>query len=1108
MMKLGNGIARVGIWICTVATILHLPHHAFGQDGEFRTESSWIWFPEDVASEGLDAPRFFRRTVTLAGPPLQARVRVLADDSYAFWLNGTPMQKPVSQGRGGAVYDLQNALVPGRNVLAFQVLNVAGPGGIIVTGEIVDKEKRITEIRSAPLFRTSKTAADGWQQPDFDDSTWKPAAIVGSAFAAPWYHHSAFDMEPFLTDADRRRWAEWCERLLRLPTGLTDEAPAKPELCQVNGSCVLQIDGHPTPPFLYRGTVDPMTFHGRRQIALFRDAGVHAYTAYLPLASCWLADDEYDFSALDERVRGYLSVDPDAHLLLILRLVPPAWWVEKHPDDLVRYAMADDFNTSDEAGRVCRPSLASKAWQCDAMAIWRAAIRHLEGEPWGKRVIGYHPGYGIYTEWHYFGSWHHEMPDTGAAMTAAFRHWLRKKYVTDAALRSAWRRDNVALDSVTVPGKEPRLVSRPLGMLLPGQDQWVIDYYRCQQQLTADVMLTFCEAAKEETKGRALAGAFYGYYFGVPPQTQGGHLELERVLKSPAIDYFAAPYDYSHRLVGDDGRGRAVVDAFPLAGKTHMVEVDTRTHLHPRNEHGRVSTLNESLAVIRREVTTTLLHGSALWWCDFGSDGSGGWYDHPKLIAEVAAMNRMASDLLEVPRQRNAQIALVCDLECFFSMADGKAMRAQHVVLDDLCGKLKRLGAPVDMIFLSQLDQADLSRYRLLVFPHALSLTPKQRTTLAQATTGKTTLWLWAPGVTDGNHFSPELVHHVTGISVRLNGDGTVADSIVCPSDHPLTKGIPTETVYELDPHESIPVPGASSAADWFNPRDAKTMKDQYSRFEWTTDDDALQWNFATTASWTDIHLDAPIPQCDGLRFTVASGFEGGQLSLSLVVKGSDGSEFTSVPLPVNATSTTHVLPIASFTKASWSHSDAPLSFPLRGLKLVLRGTSGNRPGSLRFSALSGIQGKLKATEVTKYHAVCQGLPVLTIDDPEAEALGRCSESGEVVVACKGKAPARTVLAAAPAVPLPLLRALADEAGVHRYVDREDVILGADSALIALHTKNGGPTLIHLPQPARVTDAVTGNLVGEGTTISVDLEPISTTILRVWPHIENGDRGE
>ena len=276
-------------------------------------------------------------------------------------------------------------------------------------------------------------------------------------------------------------------------------------------------------------------------------------------------------------------------------------------------------------------------------------------------------------------------------------------------------------------------------------------------------------------------------------------------------------------------------------------------------------------------------------------------------------------------------------------------------------------------------------------------------------------------------------------------------------------------------------------------------MEDQYARFDWTVDDSALIWNFATVSSWTDIHLDAPIPQCDGLQFNVEGAIEAGQFSLTVVVKGKDGSEFAAPAIPVKSKSATHVLPIAAFKKASWSSSDAPLSFPLRGIKLVLRGCGGNRVGHLRLENLSGVHGETTTTEVRKYDAVSQGLPVLTVDDADSEALGTCAESGKVVLACRGDAPARTVLATVPTVPLAMLRALADEAGVHRYVEREDVLVGADSALISLHTKQGGPVTINLPHPARLTDAVTGEPVGEGSTIPLTLDPISTTILRVTP---------
>ncbi|MEN8254651.1 MAG: beta-galactosidase, partial [Verrucomicrobiota bacterium] len=557
----------------------------FGGQAGLSTESSWIWYPEDVEEAGPDDPRFMRKTFVLESAPKRAELRVLADDMHTLWVNGKPVESRKNLWGSGIVYEFRDMLRRGENVLAFKVVNGGGMGGLVFQGEVEDSRGCVVKLRSDPSVRVSRKKKDGWLEPGFKDSSWKPASIVGSAFVQPWFQNALFDVQPFLTRADWERRAVRVESLFKLPPGLAEETPVKAGIGWENGSCVLRFNGEAEPAQIYRGTVDPTTEHGRRQIALFRDAGVHTYMAELYLAHCWLAPGKYDFTLLDETVRGYLSVDPDARLILEPRLIPPSWWMEAHPNELVGYAKGN-YNSIDEIRRVRRASLASEVWRQDALEMWRAMIRHLESKPWGGRVVGYQPGYGIYGEWHYFGSWVNEMPDTGPAMTKAFRQWLRERYGSSAALRKAWGRDDVSLDSATVPGIEPRLAKRPLGMYLPVEDQWVIDYYRCQQKITADALEGFCAAAKKETGGRAFTGAFYGYHLGVLQQAQGGHLELERLFKSPAIDYFAAPYEYFHRKVGDDGRGRAVVDAFPLAGKVHLVEVDTRTHLHHHNEHG------------------------------------------------------------------------------------------------------------------------------------------------------------------------------------------------------------------------------------------------------------------------------------------------------------------------------------------------------------------------------------------------------------------------------------------------------------------------------------------------------------------------------------------
>jgi len=80
-------------------------------------------------------------------------------------------------------------------------------------------------------------------------------------------------------------------------------------------------------------------------------------------------------------------------------------------------------------------------------------------------------------------------------------------------------------------------------------------------------------------------------------------------------------------------------------------------------------------------------------------------------------------------------------------------------------------------------------------------------------------------------------------------------------------------------------------------------------------------------------------------------------------------------------------------------------------------------------------------------------------------------------------------------LPTPALRALCDEAGVHRYVTRPDVLVQADSALLMLHTAGGGPCVVNLPKPERLVDAITGRVIGTGRQIEVQLQAPSTWLL-------------
>ena len=531
-----------------------------------------------------------------------------------------------------------------------------------------------------------------------------------------------------------------------------------------------------------------------------------------------------------------------------------------------------------------------------------------------------------------------------------------------------------------------------------------------------------------------------------------------------------------------------------------MVEADTRTHLHPRREYGKLSDARGSVAAIRREAATALTHGCALWWCDFGSDGSGGWYDHPDLIAEVRRMVDLAGQRLRSSQHRRSEVVLVCDLQSCYFLADDDAMRTHLRLVDSVTGELHRTGVPFDTLLLSDLDSADLSRARVLVFLNALHIPRAARPSLRRATKGRTVVWLWAPGVTDGADFSPELVTDMTGLRTRLAGEGvTVSDVVARGPVHPLMAGLPTTKRWALAPETTLAVPAAFAEDNWYNPRSDEVMQKQYTEYGWTAAGHEFHWTFCTTSSWTDIHLRTVVPACDGILLEVSGEDSADGTGVRVVVKANAGGEFVAPAFTVRGVAKRRILPFAAFSKAPWDRTQAErITFPLTGLKLVVDGVRSGQAGTLVLKRVESVRGTVSVSEIRSYPNPAPNARVLVIDDPESVPLGHGGNGDDVVLACKGAPGSRRVFSTVPFVPRQLLRALMDEAGVCRYVDSPGVIVRADTGLVALHTRDAVETVLRLPFPADVWEADTGARLGQGTsTLRLSLPHTSTTLLRL-----------
>jgi len=119
--------------------------------------------------------------------------------------------------------------------------------------------------------------------------------------------------------------------------------------------------------------------------------------------------------------------------------------------------------------------------------------------------------------------------------------------------------------------------------------------------------------------------------------------------------------------------------------------------------------------------------------------------------------------------------------------------------------------------------------------------------------------------------------------------------------------------------------------------------------------------------------------------------------------------------------------------------------------------------------------------------------PAFHIDDPAVEPLANWP-NGQVAMAAKREPWGTSLYCALPMVPRQLLRHLLRQSGGHIYCESEDVWL-ANSSVLAVHTRDGGPRTVRLPASATVVDGHTGEVVARGTTdFTVHLSPRSTTI--------------
>jgi hypothetical protein len=640
-----------------------------------------------------------------------------------------------------------------------------------------------------------------------------------------------------------------------------------------SGRPTLVLNGVPHAPLIYALTDCPgarWTWEEvpARNLWLFGQQGVRLFQVDLWFEQMLGEDDRLDITLARKQVAGVLAQCPEGAVMIRLHVNAPAWWLDRNPDECVGYAdvavneaatwgLVRRVGTDGDTPR--RASFASRKWNDWITSHLQDFCTQLGATPEGGGVFGIQLANGMYGEWHQFGFLHHD-PDTGVAAAHSYRAWLRTRYGSDDKLAAAWNRPGASIAAVNPPDT-PARERADLGPLRdPQKQQDVIDYFTWLHSTMADTLLGLAGTVKKCWPRPIVTAAFQGYFYGqFARNAAGSHLAHDKVLASPNLDCLCSPASYTDgvRAMGGSGHGRGITGAVRRAGKLWLDENDHGTFLVgcPWDRNFK-TTLEDDIACLRRNALQPALRGGGQWWFDFGmiagtpafaSHGNVGWWDHPRLAQEIAAIRELAQSRHQQPFYRPADVLVIHDPWSFrhtvakrwslegFKFGDQPPVGPNPFSgrgMDGLLEGLYRSGLVPDEALVHELATIDLTPFKLVVFGSTVVLDDAQRGVIASrvATGDRHVVFTGYVGWSNGCGIGSALATAVSGIP-------TAGRDLNTPTSKLTLDG--ASEVQSLEAPKHVPVydvPPAQAVGFW---------ADGSISAAWRKTDTATWWSFA-----------------------------------------------------------------------------------------------------------------------------------------------------------------------------------------------------------------------------------------------------------------------
>lgn len=528
--------------------------------------------------------------------------------------------------------------------------------------------------------------------------------------------------------------------------------------------------------------------------------------------------DRGDGLALDDQAREILAEAPQARLIVRWMAGPPPAWCAAHPEQVQRRA----------DGVACAEgSFASASYRQALADLARRVVAWCESRPWAAAIAGYAafpPGEGLALH-AIEGSCDHS-----PAMRAACAAHLRRRYGDLAALRAAWGVADAGFDDFPDdPAWQARragwrhwpdpAAAAPLADLLACHRACYLETHRAQLRAikaAAPSRLAGLDGCKQTMLGWLLRDHFADAAGGARTPSAhalSGAAGLAELLDEPALDFLITPADYHARAVGWGFEPEGIGDALVLRRKIMLVEDDTRTWASPeRTTQGAWRDESEMRAGMLRDLGLAAARGHCAYWMNVGR---GGFFDHPAIMAEVAAQAPLRERLAARPwRDTEHAIALLIDDA---STLDEDLSSGYHhtAVLRQRLDELALTGLPWRVHLFDDLRRGDLPHYRCWLLPDCFRLDAGRIALIRERLCRRGSVVVLGPGtgISNGVRLAADGLAALTGARFELVAAERARRVLVAPGAHPALAGLPHPLVYGSDlPFGPLLLPAAGLA--------------------------------------------------------------------------------------------------------------------------------------------------------------------------------------------------------------------------------------------------------------------------------------------------------